>query len=89
MSTLDYRAGGISVVNMVIRKSSYLITMVVKCNCCAQPMPKFDNESSAVAEMDDRGQNNHGPKRGGCCAPLAGVGAGSLSNTMWPGPRST
>ena len=25
---------------------------------------------------------------GGCCAPFAG-GAGSPSNTMWPGPRST
>jgi len=28
-------------------------------------------ESSAVAEMDDRGHNRHGPKRGGCCAPFA------------------
>ena len=32
-----------------------------------------DNKSSAVAEMGDRGQNRHGPKRGGgCCAPFAG-----------------
>ena len=29
------------------------------------------NKSSAVAEMDDRGHNRHGPKRGGCCAPFA------------------
>ena len=27
-------------------------------------------------------------KGGGCCAPFVG-GAGSPSNTMWPGPRST
>jgi len=27
--------------------------------------------SSAVAEMGDRGHNRHGPKRGGCCAPFA------------------
>jgi len=37
--------------------------------------------------MGDRGHNRHGPKRGGCCAPFAG--AGTLSSTMWPGPRST
>jgi len=30
------------------------------------------NKSSAVAEMDDRGHNRHGPKRGeGCCVPFA------------------
>jgi len=45
------------------------------------------NNSSAVAEMGDRGHNRHGPKRGGCCAPFAG--AGTPSSTMWPGPRST
>jgi len=46
------------------------------------------NKSSAVAEMDDRGHNRHGPKRGGgCCAPFSG--AGTLSNTVWPGPTST
>jgi len=46
-------------------------------------------KSSAVAEMGDRDHNRHGPKRGGgCCAPFAG-GAGSASNTMWPGTRST
>jgi len=28
------------------------------------------NKSSAVTEMGDRGQNRHGPKRGGCCAPF-------------------
>ena len=31
-------------------------------------------KSSAVAEMGDGGHNRHGPKRGGCCAPFAGVG---------------
>jgi len=47
------------------------------------------NDSSAVAEMGDRGHNKHGPKRGGgCCAPFSG-GAGSQSNTMWPRPRFT
>jgi len=46
------------------------------------------NESSALAEMGDRGHNRHGPKRG-CYAPFAGGEAGSRSNTMWPGPRST
>jgi len=29
-----------------------------------------------------------GRKVGGCCAPFRG-GAGSPSNTMWPGPRPT
>ena len=38
--------------------------------------------------MGDRGHNRHGSKRGGgCCAPFAG--AGTSSNTMWPGRRST
>jgi len=32
------------------------------------------------------GHNRHGPKIGGC-APL-GRGAGSLSNTMWPGAKA-
>jgi len=35
------------------------------------------------------GHNRHGPKSGGCCAPLLGRGAGSPSNTMSPGPRPT
>jgi len=30
----------------------------------------FEQES-AVAEMGNRGHNRHGPKRGGCCAPIA------------------
>jgi len=30
--------------------------------------------------------NRHGTKSGGSCAPFRG-GAGSPSNTMWPGPR--
>ena len=46
------------------------------------------NNSSAVAEMGDRGHNRHGPKRAGLLCPFRG-GAGSPSNTMWPGPRST
>ena len=38
--------------------------------------------------MGYHGYNRHAPRRwGGCCAPFAG-GAGSPSNTMWPGPRS-
>ena len=48
-------------------------------------------ESSAVAEMGDRGQNRHGPKRGGGGAvpvPLS-RSAGNPSNTMWPAPMST
>ena len=46
-------------------------------------------KSSAVAEMGDRGHNRHGPKReGGLLCPFRG-GAGSPSNTMWPGPRPT
>jgi len=44
------------------------------------------NKSSAVAEIGDRGHNRHRPKSGGCCAPFRG-GAGSPSNTMWPGPK--
>jgi len=38
--------------------------------------------------MGNRGHNRHRPKRGGCYAPFTG-GAGSTSNTVWPGPRST
>ena len=47
------------------------------------------NKSSAVAEMGDRGHYRHGPKRGGAAVPLSWGGAGSPSNTMWPGSRST
>ena len=46
-------------------------------------------KSSAVAEMGDRGHNRHGPKRGGWLLCPFCRGAGSPSNTMWPGPRST
>ena len=45
-------------------------------------------KSPAVAKMGDHGHNRHGPKRGGLLCPIRG-GAGSPSNTMWPGPRST
>ena len=47
-------------------------------------MQFMHHNSSAVAEMGDRGHNRHmGRKEGGR------GGAGSPSNTMWPGPRST
>ena len=38
--------------------------------------------------MGDRGHNRHGPKEG-AALPLSRGGAGSPSNTMWSGPRST
>jgi len=47
------------------------------------------NKSSAVAEMGDSYHNRHGPKSGGLLCPFHGGGAGSPSNTKWPGPRST
>jgi len=37
--------------------------------------------------MGDRGHNYMGRKEGDCCAPFAG--AGTASNTVWPGPGST
>jgi len=43
--------------------------------------------SSAVAEMGDRGHNRHRPKRGGA-VPFS-RSDGNPSNTMWPAPRST
>jgi len=46
------------------------------------------NKSSAVAKTGDRGHTTHGRKEGGCCDPFAWR-AGSPSNKMWPGPRST
>jgi len=48
----------------------------------------FLHKSSAVAEMRDRGHNRHGPKTAGLLCPFCG-GAGSPSNIMRPGPRST
>ena len=50
------------------------------------------NKSSAVAEMGDRlATIDMGRKVGveGFCVPFRGGGAGSPSNTMSPGPRST
>jgi len=38
--------------------------------------------------MGDHGHNRHGPKTGGAAVPLLQT-AGTPSNTMWPGPRST
>ena len=32
----------------------------------------YENKSSAVAEMGDRGHNRHGPKRGGVLCPFRG-----------------
>ena len=45
-------------------------------------------KSSAVAEMGDRRHSRHGPKRGGLLCPFR-RGAGSPSNTAWPGPKFT
>jgi len=39
-------------------------------------------------EMGDCGHNRHGSKRGGAAVPLS-RGAGTPSNTMWTGLRST
>ena len=47
------------------------------------------NKSSAVAEMGHRGHNRHGPKTGGGSVPFWGGRAGSPSNTMSLGSRST
>jgi len=41
-----------------------------------------------VASIQPFGHNRHGPKIGGC-DPFGWGGAGSPSNTMWPGPRPT
>jgi len=38
--------------------------------------------------MQPFGRNGYGPKIGGLC-PFGGGGAGSPSNTMWPGPMPT
>jgi len=43
---------------------------------------------SSIVEMGDRLATRHGPNRGWLLCPLGGY-AGSPSNTMWPGPRST
>ena len=37
--------------------------------------------------MQPFGRNGYGPKIGGLCH-FGGGGAGSLSNTMWPGPKA-
>jgi len=49
----------------------------------------YINKTSAVAEMGDRGHNRHGLKRGGGAAVTLSRTAGTPSNTMSPGPRST
>jgi len=47
------------------------------------------NKSSAVAEMDDCLAIDMAQKVEGCYASFCGKGAGSPSNTVSPGPRST
>ena len=37
-----------------------------------QRLSAISNKSSAVSEMGDRGQNRHGPKRGGLLCPFCG-----------------
>jgi len=39
--------------------------------------------------MQPFGRNGYGPKIGCWLCPFEGEGAGSPSNTMWPGPRHT
>jgi len=46
------------------------------------------DKSSTVAEIGDHGHSRHGPKRKGAAVPLSRR-AGTSSNTMWPGLRST
>ena len=50
---------------------------------------KFNNKSSAVAEMDDRFTTIHMGRKVGAAVPLSVTVAGSPSNTMSPGPRPT
>jgi len=45
--------------------------------------------SVASGSIQPFGHNRHGPKIGGCARFFAGEGAGFLSNTTSPGPRST
>jgi len=46
-------------------------------------------QSSAVAEMGDRLSTLDVGRKVGAAVPLLGGGAGSPSNTMWPGSRPT
>jgi len=46
------------------------------------------NKSSVVAEMGDCSHNRHGPRRRGTAVPISRR-AGTPSNAMWTGPRST
>jgi len=48
----------------------------------------LSTRAHSVAEMGDRGHNRHGPKRWGATVALSRR-AGSRSNTMWHGLRST
>jgi len=46
---------------------------IIRVPCSLKTLRALDNKnnSSAVAEVGDRGHNRHGPKRGGWCAPFA------------------
>jgi len=57
--------------------------------CIIRFIRTFYDKSSAVAEMGDREHNRHGPKRGRAAVHLSRGGAGTPSNIMWPGLRST
>ena len=49
---------------------------------------KTEQVLSSIAEMGDRLATIHIGRKEGAAVPLSG-GAGSPSNTMWHGPRST
>ena len=54
---------------------------------CLELLDHIRNNYTALAEMGDCLAHIHRLKRGSCCAPFW-EGAGSPSNTMWPGLRS-
>jgi len=64
----------------------YLMVMWLQIYCWVSRWNNMD-KCSAIAERGPFGHDRHGPKIGGC-APFGGR-AGSPSNTVRPGPRST
>jgi len=64
------------------RPDLYFMSVVSTC----RELDVQAHKSSALAEMGDRGHNRQGRK---VAAVPHSRGAGSPSNTMWPGPRST